>query len=53
MVESEKVHYFLKAMIESEKVNYFLKATFLSSPLDTILLKPTSFSKQEFIENMY
>ena len=40
-------------MIELEKVHYFFKSTILSSLSDIILVKPTKFSKQEVMENIY
>ena len=42
-------------LVELEKVRYFFNDwvfTFLSIPSDIILLKPTNFSKQEFMENI-
>ena len=39
--------------MELKKVRYYFKATFLSSPSNIILMKPTDFSKQEFMENIY
>ena len=46
---------FLVILVELEKVRYFFNDrvfTFLSIPSDIILLKPTNFSKQEFMENI-
>ena len=37
--------------MELEKAHYFFKATFLTSLSNIILLKPTNFSKQWFMEN--
>ena len=42
-------------LVELETVRYFFNDrvfTFLSIPSDIILLKPTNFSKQEFMENI-
>ena len=42
-------------LVELEKVRYFFNDwvfTFLSIPSAIILLKPTNFSKQEFMENI-
>ena len=36
--------------MELGKAHYFFKATFLSSQSDIILLKPTNFSKKQFME---
>ena len=52
-MKKEKSILFWAILIELEKVHYFFKATILSSPSDIILVKPTNFSKQEFMENIY
>ena len=42
-----------RILIGFKKVNYFYEATILSSASETIPLKSTNFSKQEFMENVY
>ena len=47
-----KKYIILSSFDKIRRSTLFFKATFLWSPFDIILLKPTNFSKQDFMENI-